>query len=184
MAEPATTTTTTGATAPKKDTKPAHLLVLDSTATEGPRTHEQIVDKIVTPYTFERGKPLRLPYAVAAKFLQHDAFKCVNEEGKIIAWQRRPRQPEELGAGERLKLADNETIARYDELSSAALFQRAVELPGGERFAKAGQRPERTDMIAFITEAAVLKKKANVSNEKDIGEGEFVPEAEAEEDAA
>lgn len=158
------------------------LLVLDTTAINEPRTHEQVVDGVIRPFVFERGKPLPLPFAIASKFLVHEAFKLMNEKGEIIAWKRHPKQPDELGAGEKIKVGDDETIARYDELSNNALLQRAVVMPGGEKFAQGKDRPDRGAMISFITEATKLKRRAMLSAEKDIGDGEFTPEAEADDD--
>lgn len=179
--------TATKATAPavkvKAETPPKPmLLVLDTTAINEPRIHEQTVEGVIKPFTFERGKPLPLPYEIAAKFLKHDAFKLMNDKGEIIAWKRRPKQPDELGAGERIRLSEDETIARFDELSNQALLGRCVELPGGEVFTIGKDRPERADMIAFLVKAAKEKRAATTSKDKDVGEGEFVPEAEIEDD--
>jgi hypothetical protein len=160
------------------------MFILDTTATEGPRTHEMMVDGIVKPFTFQRATPLPLPSAVALKFLKHEGFLLTDENGQVLPFRRRPRQPDELGAGEKITLADNETIARYDELSSAALLHRAIELPGGEKFAQGENKPDRAEMISFITTAAAARKKANAAKESDVGEGEYTPEAEAEEDEA
>jgi len=156
------------------------LFVLDTTAVSGPRTHEQIIDGMVKSFTFEQGKALPLPKAVAIKFIRHDAFKLVDKDGNLIEFKRRPKQPDELGAGETLVLAQDETIARYDELSTPSLQARVLEMAGGERFAEA---PVRGEMIAFIIEAKVKAAKANVSREADVGKDEFLPEPDLE-DAA
>lgn len=166
----------------KSDKAPKKMLVLDTTALPGqpPRVHEQIVEGIVKPFTFEAGKPLPLPPAIAIKFLQHDSFWLVNEKGERLPYSRRPKQPEELGAREKFKLADHETIARYDELSTKALFQRVLELPGGEKLAHGETPPERAVLISFILDTMAERRKANTSSDRD--ERGYTPKAAADAD--
>lgn len=163
--------------APKAKT----ILVLDTTATPagGPRIHEQLVNGQVRQFTFKPGEPLEMPIEVAVKFLRFPAFLRVNEKGEPIAYTRQPKQPEELQAGEQIELSEHETIARFDEITSKALLQRAMELPGGERFAAAGESgPDREAMIAFLVEKAKERRKANIAAKPDIGADEFFPEPE------
>lgn len=148
----------------------------------GARTHEQFVDGRIKPFVFKAGEPVAMSPATAIKFLRHDAFIRTDKDGNQIEYQRAPKQPEDLGAGERLVLKDNETVARYDELSTVALQQRAAELPGGEQFSGANGKPDRAAMIAFIVQARTALRKANSSS--DARPDEFVPEAEIEDEAA
>jgi hypothetical protein len=169
--------------APKK-VKAARVLDLTATAESGPRTHEQIVNGAKRQFTFKPGEPLELPIEIAVKFLKHaEAFKLVNAEGEIVPYNRQPKQPEDLQAGETLALAENETIARFDELSTAALVQRVMELPGGEQFAQSETKPERSALVAFLIDAVKQKRKGNQAPKPDVGPDEFVPDAEIE-DAA
>lgn len=160
---------------------PAVFYVLDTTAVEGNRIHEQRIDGIIKSFTFSPGKPLELAPAIALKFLKHDAFKACDKDGNLVAYKRPPKQPDELQAGEQIKLAEDETVARYSELSTLALQHRAVQMQGGERFA---DKPDRKDMIAFIVETKAKFKKANTSKEADVGPNDFVPESDLEEEAA
>lgn len=180
----ATATDTASDAKPAKKT-PAEqtVLVLDTTAVDGPRTHEQIVKGAVKPFTFKPGEPLDLPVPIAVKFLRHPAFRPVNAKGETIAYERPPRQPEDLGAGERLVLADSETVARYDELGTKALLQRALEMPNGEQFATT-DKPDRGELVKFILETKAAQRKANASKEPDVGKDAFVPDAELEDEAA
>jgi len=150
------------------------MLVLDTTARDGIRTHEQIVQGVIKSFTFEPGKGLAMPIAIAMKFLRHDAFKLVDEAGTILEWQRRPKQLHELGAGEQLKLADNETIARIDELSNTSLLRRALEMPNGEEF---NLKSEREVMIDFIVKTTIAQNKARAARPEN-GPDEFTPAAE------
>lgn len=171
---------------PAETKKPRTMLVLDATAIPGggPREHQQLVGGVLTTFTFQPGKPLELAYEIAVKFLRHGpaAFRLVDAEGKVLEYKTRPRQPEELGAGEHLVLAPEETVARYDELSNTALMARALELPMGEAFAKAQDKLDRGKLIAFIRDAKLAIKKANTVNEAD--KDAFVPEVDDDELAA
>jgi hypothetical protein len=183
MAKPtaAATESTKTAAAPKAVIK--EMLVLDTTATpESPkRTHEMMVDGIVKPFTFEHGKPLALPEPVAIKFLKHAAFWRVDGDGNKIEYQRRPKQPDELEAGEQLTLTDEQTVANLDELSNVALQKRAMEMPGGEKFAV---NPSRAAMIKFMVDVKRALREANTSREREVGPNDFVPEANFDEKEA
>lgn len=140
--------------------KPSVLYVMDTTA-QPPnvkRSHEMIVDDKGTrkSFTFEQGVPLALEPSIALKFLKHEAFKRTNEKGEPLPFKRLPKQPEELQAGEKLVLADDQTIANYDELSTHALQHRVLEMPGTQRFA--GDKPSRPEMIAFLVSAKAKAK--------------------------
>jgi hypothetical protein len=165
----------------RKPRIPETLFVLDTTAKpgKGPREHEMIVDGLVKPFKFEPGIPLELPLAVAIKFLRHDDFKRTNAKGELLPYHRKPKQPDELKAGERFTLKDHETIARYSELTDMALLQRALELPRGEMIP---DKQDREALIAFITKAEIEKRKANAAKQGDLVEGGFVPEAEVTEE--
>lgn len=164
--------------------------VIDTTATpkdervygSGPRTHEQIVDGVHMPFTFEYGKPLAMPEKIARKFLKHEAWKLTDEHGTVLPFQRPPKQPHEAQAGEQFKLADNECVARYDELSNEALKARVLEMPGGEKFADAA--PSRKAVIEFIVQTKLALAKANISKVPDVKKDEFIPEPELDEEAA
>ncbi|MCC6775634.1 MAG: hypothetical protein IT537_03200 [Hyphomicrobiales bacterium] len=143
-------------TKPKKPAEPRTMFVIDTTATPdaGQRVHHVMVDGLQKPFTFKTGDPLELPAAIAHKFLKDEAFVQVDKDGNRIAYKRTPKQPDELGAGETLQLTQQETVARYDELSTQALYQRVSAMIGGERFAKQPEgKPQaliRDEMIAFI----------------------------------
>lgn len=170
----------------QQDAKPEKgnglLYVLDSTAVtgQGNRTHSQMVDGIETPYVFEPGKPLGIPAAIAIKFLKHEAFKLCDEKGTLLPFKRRPKQPDELEAGETLKLSDEECIARYDELSDRSLQARVLELPGGEKFAT---NPSRQAIIDFLVEKKAEARKINAAA-PERGRDDFVPEADIDEEEA
>jgi hypothetical protein len=175
---------TTKTDAPKTKKKAEPMFVLDTTASaaSGPRSHELIVDGLIQVFTFNPGKPLELDQATAAKFLKHDAFWLTDEKGKKIAYARRPKQPDELGAGEKFVLAEDQTVAKYEELSPKALYARCLELPGGEKFSRSETRPSDASMIKFLMDHKAKLAKLNTSKESDTGDGEFTPEAEADDD--
>lgn len=156
---------------------PPKLFVLDTTATDksGPRKHEMIVEGRVRQYIFQPHQPLELPFPVAIKFLKIEAFLRTDEKGEVMPYQRQPKQPHELGAGQKFVLQDHQTIADYKELSNMALYQRALELPGGENVEQ-----KREAMIDFIVRTTVQMRKAN--EEKLPGKGKVGKEKPADDD--
>jgi hypothetical protein len=154
------------------------VFVLDTTTTvandeKNPRKHEQFVDGRLRPFYFQHGKPLPMVWAMALRFLKHDGFKLTNENGELLEYQHRPRQPDEYGAGERFKLAEDEVIARYDELSTMALYRRALELPGGEQFENmkgVSANEMRAALVGFIKKMKKQMAEANKSKEPDAGD--------------
>jgi|GEM_PF-3368173 len=165
------------------DSKPerAFWYVLDTTASDvsGPRHHQMIVEGITKTFTFEHGKPLKLTIPIAIKFLKHDAFRRTNAKGDPLPYERRPTQPNELGAGERFVLKIDQTIAYYEELSNIALLQRVLELPLGERFS---ETEDREGMISFLIETAKRVAAENTAKDPDIGKEDFVPIADLDEE--
>ena len=137
------------------------LYVVDTTALPGqpPRVHEMYDGKLLKPFKFEAGAPTKLPFAVAIRFLAIDAFKRTDADGNLMPYSRQPKQPDELGAGEKFEIADNQTIARYIELSTMALMQRTLELPGGEAIV---ETKDRGRMIDFIIGHKKEKRVANL----------------------
>ena len=137
---------------------PATLYVLDTTAKpgRGTREHQMIVDGHIKTFKFEPGIPSELPFPVAIKFLKIAEFIRSDAEGNPQPYQRQPKQPHEMGAGEKFELKDDQTVASYHELSNMALLQRALELPRGELVAR-----DRKSLIDFIVTTAVERRKAN-----------------------
>jgi hypothetical protein len=161
---------------------PKTLFVLDTTAVAGhpPRSHEMIENGVIKTYTFKPGEALELPLATAIKFLKHEAFKRTDKDGNLEPYARRPKQPDEMGAGERFVIGDDQTIASYGELTNMALLQRTLELPGGEAIRDKG---DRQSMIDFLRESGIKDREAKRSKQPDIGKDEFLPTPEIE-DAA
>lgn len=160
------------------DRAPETFFVLDTTAVaatgheqedrakgRGPRVHQLPVviggQRTVKTFTFEPGKPLKMPIAHAIKFLKNKEFVRTDEDGNELPYNRQPKQPEELGAGERFKLDDNQTIAHYGELTNTALWQRALELPGGEAI----DRQNRQALMSFLVASKVKKREENLEKE-------------------
>jgi hypothetical protein len=157
---------------------PKTFFVLDTTAIpgKGSRDHAMIVLGLHKSFKFEPGIPLEMPIEIAIKFLRHDAFKLTDKDGNPLPYHRQPRQPDELGAGEKLELNDHQTVADYGELTNMALLQRALELPGGEMLKDKGDRQSLTD---FIIRATVARRKLNASKEADRDADSFLPDPEA-----
>jgi hypothetical protein len=165
----------------------AEAYVLDTTATalNPVRNHEQVMDGAIKVFTFHHGKPLPMSWPAAIRFLRHEAFKLTDKDGNLREYQHRPKQPDELGAGERFKLGEDEVVARYGELSIKALYARTLELPGGEQFQANAFKSEaeaRTTMVGFIKKMKKQMAEANKSQERDVGADAFVPAGESTND--
>lgn len=172
---------------PKAAAAPAKWFVVDTTAVPsaenptGKRVHDQLVGGQPKQFAFEPHKGTEMAPEIAAKFLQHDGFKRVDADGNEVAYERPPRQPEQLQAGEQIVIGRDETVARLDELTNQALWRRVMTIPGGEKFAA---NPNRPAVIAFIVEHKAKVAAANRSKERDIKSDEFVPTADYDEEEA
>lgn len=157
--------------------KKKSAFVVDPTAIHDsvPRVHELILDGKKVSFKFEPGKPLEMDIAAAVKF-HSKGFVLTDADGKPLDQSRRPKQPDELEAGEKLVLSADEVVARYDELNMRALLTRVLELPGGEKFAQSEKKPQAAELIDFIKKTRAAMAKANVSKTKDLADDEFTPE--------
>ncbi len=160
--------------APEPAPKREMLYVLDLSAQdENGRTHELFIDGLIKQFHFKRAVPTALPPFVAVKFLKYpDSFKLTDEHGDLIPFQNTPKQPHELQAGERFRLARDATVANYGELHTSALQLRVLQLDGGERFKDSR---DREGMIEFIIRSIEAKEKKNLGREASLGIEEFTP---------
>ena len=154
--------------------------VLDTTARitaknpTGARIHEIEVKGQLQRLTFKPGVPRLMPRIIAAKFLRHEGFVCVDKNGDTIPWEGAPKQPDESQAGQKFTLADNQTVANLSELTNEALELRATVLPGGDDFITS-PGVTRLDVVRFITDARRATKRANERAEA-ADPDTFVPE--------
>lgn len=122
--------------------KSEQVIVVDSSCTaEFPtRRHDLVIDGEVRSYVFEYGKQMVVPHAVGLKFLRA-GFKVLdlNDESEIEP----PRAADPVTQS---RLAPDEVIATYDELTLPALKLRAALLPGGEALAT----NKKDEVIEFI----------------------------------
>lgn len=144
----------------------------------GARRHEQLVDGAVKVFSFEHAVPTKLPFAIAMKFLKTEGFVLTDENGKPIEFERVPDQPNAANSAQ-FKLAGNQVVARYDELSQEALLIRAAQLPGGEVFKKNAKRAEIIDFL--IKTRAELEK---INSQRDGGTASAEAEDMSDEDSA
>lgn len=147
--------------------------VLDTTAKTRSRVHEVEVKGVLQQLEFKPGKPIQLPFHVAAKFLRHEGFIRTDEHGTPMDWEPLPKQPGDLQAGEKLVLTPDQTVARLSELNFEALQRRAVLLPGGDEIAT---RPNVTskELASFIAEQTAKIAKANQRPDY-VSDDEYTP---------
>lgn len=99
----------------------------------GVRLHDMIVAGQRRQFRFEFGKGTEMPLAIATRFVkQKGSFTLVDGEGNYIEYAGTPKQPDEVEAGEKFVLRDDQTVARWSELSIDALRLRVAEMDGGE----------------------------------------------------
>lgn len=119
--------------------------VIDTNAKEHSRTHHPLGLGRVT-YVMSPGQPTSMPEAHAAKFLCDESFHVFDDAGRRVTSLRKPTDDE----GEKgIQLADDEVIAKLDELGQEALLRRAHMQPGGEVFKK---NARRDDLVEFLME--------------------------------
>jgi hypothetical protein len=171
--------------APTGRTHPDKVLIVDTNAhpdqpsadgtktIKGSRVHEMMIDGRKRAFVFEHGVPLAVEWPVAIRFLRDEAFRLVDENGEELPFQRTPKQPHELEAGQQFRLGDEETVARYEELHDEALRLRAMQIPGGERF---GRSTNRDAMVEFIMSANASRRRENTA--RPPSDEEFTPDEE------
>lgn len=150
-----------------------HLYVLDTTATHvsGDRVHELVhADGRARPYTFEPLTPKKLPFEIAVRFLKHEGFLHTDEHGEEQPFRVAQKRPEDLEAGEQIKIGPAECIANYDELTDRALMLRAAMLPGSEVVVREGPRAR---VVKFIVDHN--EKLAAAAAKSELGSDEFTP---------
>lgn len=125
------------------------LRVYDTSATsECPeRIHDVIVDGILTRIKFTVGQPSILPYKVAMKFNQEGFIVTKNDDAETALVP-----PPETDETIRMRIGDDEVVAKYEELTTSALKTRAVRIPGGE--ACLSEDVKKQEVIAFLKAAA------------------------------
>ncbi len=135
-------------------TSQKNLRVIDSSCTsEFPiRTHDIVVKGEIIPVTFKYGEEKILPLEHGIKFLQ-DGF-TVFEEGKKTAMDLPAFTDDTI----RNRIGEDEVVAKYDELTEAALKLRAAIIPGGEHFV--GDDIAKTDVIGFLKAAVIRASEA------------------------
>lgn len=129
-----------------------------------PRVHEHLFDDGVRSYEFYFGKRLEMTEAEARKFVMHESFHVFNTDGDRVL----PTITVFRGFGDTTeKLADNECVARFDELTIEALHERAAPLPGGEHI---NRKTGKAGIIAFLISSRKKKLNQNRSAEtREVG---------------
>lgn len=146
--------------------------VFDSNARQGPRTHEV---KEGVSYDLHAGKPTEMPRSHAAIFLRDPAFRVMNAQG--VRLTPLPQAEADAAQARKLALASDETVAKFAELTDAALLARVASRPGGDYVAVTGNRDQ---MIAFLLEAPRVRELARHERARDTS----MPDGDDDPDAA
>lgn len=118
--------------------------VIDKNAREKRRVHDAPSGR---RYPLDAVEPTYMPKADALVFLRDAAFEVYDENDALQA-----PLPASEAAGERkiTELAAEECVARYDELTTAALLARVAARPGG---ASIDTMASREQLIGFLMRA-------------------------------
>lgn len=120
---------------------------LNATRVGVERAHDIIVAGEIITYPFRPRHSTKMPFAHAVKFLKNKAFRVTDASGKVYE----PIAEAKPEARASLSIADDEVIARLDELTVESLAIRANALDGGEGFKKSSRK---ADIMAFLIERA------------------------------
>lgn len=128
-----------------EEARPDTLFVEDLTSHDPttPRVHRIMVKGQFKDYGFLPGKPVELPFGVAAKFLIDDAWVVTDHEGNVY----RP-SPKRVKSEDIKSLSPTQVIADLSELTTQALYVRSVKFPGGEVLTRATSRDEFIEFLA------------------------------------
>lgn len=138
--------------------QPSELRVIDlsATAENTERVHDIVVDGQVKQVRFSYGKETVLPYNEGIKFLQSGFL--VLEPGQDNPMVPAPKTDETI----RFRIAEDEVVAKLDELTNSSLKLRVAARPGGEKLV-IGAEFDREAAISFLKGAQ--KPKAAVADE-------------------
>jgi hypothetical protein len=151
------------------DTKASEdtFMVFDMNARSAGRIHDMVDG---TRYELHAGKGTPVPERHALLFLRDEAFKVVDPSGATLASVAHLANERD---GSRA-LADDETIARYEELTHDALLARAVLRPG----AAFGRKSSKAELVAFLTNAPVKQELPRHLRARDTSSPEGIEDAE------
>jgi len=126
------------------DTKQKVIVVDSSCTAEYPlRKHDIIVEGVIQSVEFKYGEKKILDFEIGVKFLK-EGFKVLNldTETPILS-------PPVTDETIRIRIADDEVVAKYEELTETALKMRAALLPDGEALIR-DEKTEKEDLILFL----------------------------------
>ncbi|TXH54899.1 MAG: hypothetical protein E6Q97_09940 [Desulfurellales bacterium] len=120
------------------------VLVRDSscTATHPIRKHTVLVNGEFIEVTFTYGQQTLLDFDVAMKFNKEGFILLDPDSNREVTT---PAQTDELI---RIKIGEDEIVAKYEELTDTALKMRAAVIPGGEKMLL--ETVEREEVILFL----------------------------------
>lgn len=131
------------------------VIVVDSscTAESRIRKHDVLINGDIISVEFKYGEKKVLDFEVGMKF-NKDGFKVLDPdtEQPILA-------PAVTDETIRVRIGDDEVIAKYEELTETSLKMRAAVLPNGEDLIR-DDKTDREDLILFLLGARNTAAKA------------------------
>lgn len=113
------------------------------------RIHDININGGFERITFKYGEPTLLPYHKAVKFMQ-DGFTVIDADTSHVL-----ANPAHTDETIRIRIGEDEIVAKYDELEVTALRLRAAVHPGGEIYVT--KKATKAELIAFLKSATAPK---------------------------
>ncbi len=136
------------------------VLVFDKTATPmNPiRRHDVLLDDgTIATYEFKVGKWFKLPRAHGMRFARlKEGFEVKDADGQPIKPLEIPGEKDAKDGGASFHFAPGTCIARYEEMTAAALIVRANLVPGGLHF---NAQNKKAELVKFLTENDEKKER-------------------------
>ena len=144
-----------------KNQEAKYLHVIDSSCTEEAqeRTHEIVVKGETIPITFKYGEKTVLPFEQGVKFMK-DGFTVEQVSGETLDL------PAVASDNVVAQIGHDETVAKYSELTTAALKLRAAQKAGGEIYLEA-EEEDRPNIIEFLAGKPPVDDEENLIDEDD-----------------
>jgi len=139
------------------------MRIVDSSCTPEytERHHAVVIDGKQIPLIFKFGEDMILPYETGAKLMGLEGFRAFDPDtGSEIMVP--PKTDETI----RIKIAADEIVAKYDELTLGALKVRAASRPGGEVFLTG--EVEAKHIISFLKADAAKVHRENENVEEGL----------------
>jgi hypothetical protein len=125
------------------------VLVTDTSASDGPRTHTLQGKK----FTFDPGKEVKLPWEEGAQFIPLEGFEVTTVDGVPMRSHERSYRPDEI-----VHMRTDQCIASLTELTAEALLARVRKYADGNGYSL---NSDRYQMVAYLIDKQNTEAQAH-----------------------